>query len=175
MSWVVVAISITLAGFAVWRWARGPLVHRTEVDNIAYLLEVLLHRGFPGGFVVIRDRAKRSGRFIQFSKYISSPGVFGIEFAFPRTGWSEPYYDRLKAILTDQAIGFRLERTNSDRTTEFLNVDCGRDLEQAERVARLTLENVFGFSNDTIVEAFFDNVSVHDELIDGRSKGNGPD
>src|SRR5262249_1384350 len=69
---------------------------RIYPDRVERLLRTLLKRGFHGGLLrleifVPRRRRVTKGRvtpFLQFRKYVESPGVCGIQFGFPNAPWS---------------------------------------------------------------------------------------
>lgn len=170
MTWVLAVVAILLVFVALWQWGRRPAVHKVAVADLRKYLQVLLRRGYPGGFMIIRERDKKNGqkRFIQFSKYVASPGRIGIELAFPLSGWSQEYYEQLKELLGVRGITYRVERTGRSDTREFLNVDFARDLDQAESIAQSALHDVFGLAGDSVVDVHYENVSPHDELIDGK-------
>jgi hypothetical protein len=108
----------------------------------------------------------RQTRFIQFAKYIAAPGVLGLELAFPLSRWSRSYYDTVHSLFDQRGIEYRLERTKRADTTEFINVDFGRNLEKAEQVAHLILLEVFELAPDSVVRVTFRGISPSDEFID---------
>ena len=106
----------------------------------------LLRKGRDGEFLVIQDVA--SERFVQIRKYADGPGHSGLSFDFPRAPWSAMYYDQVQSRMERDGIRFALQPTLDAPVTEFLQVDCGRDLELATTVVDRVLFDVFGIPRD---------------------------
>lgn len=129
---------------------------------------MLLRRGLQGGVMLVKpaNEAGEQSRYIQFAKYIRTPGTIGIELAFPLSPWSEAYYPVLREALQARGIYARIERTKRADTLEFLNIDFGADLDKADGVAHLILLDIFQLSPEATVQVTFENVSPKDELVD---------
>ena len=153
---------------AAYYWLRLPAVHHVKVTALRKYLEVLLRRGLQGGVMLVRPASGSGGqeRYIQFAKYIRTPGSIGIELAFPLSPWSEAYYPVLREALQHRDIYARIERTKRADTPEFLNIDFGADLAKADGVAHLILHDIFQLSPESTVRVTFENVSPKDELVD---------
>ena len=109
----------------------------------------LLRRGRDGDFIVISD--PRAERFVQFRRYVDEPGRVGLLFDFPRAPWSENYYQELVSRLEHDGTPFVLQPTLDLPVTEFVQVDCGRDLDLATRLFERVLFDIFGMPRHGLV------------------------
>ena len=135
------AIAVLLAGY-VWLFLRSH--NRLRLPDVRKYLEVLLERGGGGGFLIIRDPG--SERFIQFKKYVGPTegnGGGGIIAHFPKTSWSNRYYEPLKAFLHRENVPFSILPVDTLPTTEFLEIDFGTDIDKATRIVEGIFREVF--------------------------------
>ena len=161
-----IAAALGLTTAIAWWGARRPLVHRTTLSRVSSLLDELLRRGYAGGVLIIS--VPGTDLFVQFRKYIAAPHAYGLEYGFPRAGWSQSYFSLLLTALSAKTITFRREVAEDpwpEGVTEFVMVDCGVNVERAEFLTRLTVLEVFGCPENVELEARFQGVSVKDETI----------
>jgi len=132
----------------VWIAARRTMrQYRTvPAEELPAHLRRLLTRSSDGDFLVITD--PDTDRFIQLRKYIHSPGQYGLSLDFPRAPWSERYYHELQARLESDQMEFVLQPTLDHPVTEFLQVDCKRDIEFAGKLIRMVLFEVLGLPGE---------------------------
>ena len=135
IGWSVVLVAALVGLFVALRTVRAAWVefrrtyseYRTvPADTLATYIRRLLRRQ-AGATLVISDSA--SDRFVQFRKYVHSREHYGLSFDFPRAPWSEPYYRDLQARLEADHTKFLLQPTLDYPVVEFLQVDCGKDVE----------------------------------------------
>jgi hypothetical protein len=106
---------------------------------------------------------------VQLAKYIRRKGDIGLELGFPLTTWSEPYFGKLEAYLTDNAIHYKRQPVATPPTTEFLDVDCGTDTQAAFRIAEAILTSIFQIPPTTQLKVRFSNLSLYDEPAKGSA------
>jgi hypothetical protein len=162
----VLAVAGILGLYLLHRYASRPYTWKVPVSDLRSSLETLLRRGYDGSFVLIKEPGTE--RFVQFAKYIRARGDFGLELGFPRTTWSGEYYSKLENLLVHEGTVFRRRPVATDPTTEFLEVDCGKDTELAFRIAYTILTTIFQIPLSTRLRVRFSNLSLTDELIDTR-------
>jgi hypothetical protein len=150
IGWSLVLLAILLGLFFVIRtvvkvWSaagRSFSRYRTvSADALEPYFRRLLRRGQPGAALVITDSA--TDRFVQLRKYVYAQEHYGLSFDFPRAPWSEPYYRELQARLETGHMEFVLQPTLDNPVREFLQVDCGKDVEFADKLARMVLFEIF--------------------------------
>jgi hypothetical protein len=141
---VLTALFFTIrAVVRIWVAARRAFSQYRTVspDTLAAHLGRLLRRGSNGAALIITDPA--TDRFVQLRKYVHSKDQYGLSFDFPRAPWSEPYYQELQGRLDTNHMGFVLQPTLNDPVKEFLQVDCGRDVDFADKLVRMVLFEIF--------------------------------
>jgi hypothetical protein len=150
IGWSVVLAAILIGLFVairtvvrVWTAARRSFSqYRTvSADALTAYIGRLLRGGQAGTALVITDSA--TDRFVQLRKYVHSQEHYGLSFDFPRAPWSEPYYRELQARLETDQREFVLQPTLDHPVEEFLQVDCGKDVEFADRLTRMVLFEIF--------------------------------
>jgi hypothetical protein len=150
IGWSVVLVAVLIGLFVairtvvrVWAAARRTFnQYRTvSADALAAYIRRLLSGGQAGAALVITDSA--TDRFVQLRKYVHSREHYGLSFDFPRAPWSEPYYRELQARLETDHREFVLQPTLDHPVEEFLQVDCGKDVEFADRLMRMVLFEIF--------------------------------
>ncbi len=160
---VIIIVALLAAGLIIlWRYGKKPYKHKGLIVNeLEKYFTTLLNRGFNGGFLVIEVPKRQL--FIQFSKYVGKQGNIGLQFDFPRVGWSENYYELVKNEASKSKFQFSLQR-GSDHT-EFITIDLKQDITQAVVLAKLVLQSVFKLDPVARLDLFFGNVSPKDEKI----------
>ena len=146
---------LVLAGVGVFlciaRFSKGP---RRRLDQLGRPLVELLERGFDGGILII-DVAGRE-EFVQFRKYIRVGNDAGIELGFPRTDWSENYYEDVEAILGTTALELR----KVDNGMPFLLADFRTDVDSAYLCLRRILVEVYGSTPATVFHVLLENARL---------------
>jgi hypothetical protein len=162
---VVVVFSILIGSFLYF--GNKPKIHKNiSQDDLVKYLEVLLFRGYNKGFIIIRlPKDKKFKRFLQFRKYIEDKKKVGLQFAYPLSSWSKPYYEKLKAILKERKIKFEIEKTECEEVPEFIIIDLKKDLAMAVLLSRLIINQLYGLKSNDCVELYFENVSEEEEKI----------
>jgi hypothetical protein len=163
MIYLIFLIIIVLALSLFWVYGKKPYMHKNiALDDLKSFLEVLLFRGYDGGFIsiCIPDREE----FLQFSKYIISENSIGLQLDFPLAKWSKHYYDSLKKLLIDQGIKFETQTTSKEEIPEFLVVDIKQDLDFAQVLIKQIIQSIYKLNN-VKVNLHFENVSPRNEKI----------
>lgn len=157
--------AVILFGIAlfIWRAMRGVVRH---LEFLETALNELLRRGLDCGFIVIK--IAYSNRFIQFRKYINTPGDCGIQFGFPKVKWSLPYFDNVFEICREiDSSCYVID----DDGVDFLYVECKKDVGKAHLCAKRVLTEVFGVTDETKLFMTLENAALWDDgLIDGPNK-----
>jgi hypothetical protein len=130
--WIALVLIGGVAG-VIYIASRTPKVHRVAPGELQKYLAILLRRGYDGGFMVIREA--QGDRFLQFAKYIRPGGEYGLEFSFPQAPWSAEYHAKVKEHVEGLRLPARRTQMASGEVREFLEVDCGQNLELAEALA----------------------------------------
>lgn len=141
---VVLAVFLLLAGivFFVARQRKQSLVSvNVALTDLEQCLKTLLQRGYDLGFVVFQVQGDE--RFVEFSKYIRDEQHIGLTLDFPRSSWSGPYYEEVKALLGRAGLPYQVEVTPEGPVPEFVQVDFGQDLNRGAQIARDIFEQVF--------------------------------
>ena len=120
----------------------------------------LLKRGFDGGFLIITVAYTK--KFIQFRKYIKSPGKYGIELCFPNAKWSHPYCMKLRSYCLENKIEFYVEQNNP---LVFLCTDFKRDVDLAHDFVKIILTEIFDFKESIRLFVRLHNATLEDVLI----------
>jgi hypothetical protein len=152
-----------LALYLFWAYGKRPYWHKNiALDDLKRFLELLLFRGYNGGFIsiCIPDREE----FLQLSKYITRDNSIGLQLDFPLAKWSKHYYDSFKELLIDQGIRFEIQATSDENIPEFIVVDMKQDLDFAQVLIKKIIQNIYKF-NVVKVDLHFQNVSPRDEKI----------
>ena len=166
---VAVAILITIVALALRPAVHAQRAQHTnlETDGIKRELDVLLRRGYDGGYLIFSDVA--TDRFTQFRKYVYPEGQFGLETDFPRVGWTEPFYSGVQDVLRHMGIPYR--RKIREQGIETINADFGKDLDAATEFAMRAFTEVFGL-DQPLISATGDGISPFDETIDTIARPN---
>ncbi len=163
---IISAVALAIGGaIAIALLAKRPYrIKYVTLQKLPIYLDALLKRGHNGAFLRIEDMD--SEKFLQFSKYIQPNRRIGLELSFPKSPWSEPYYQELKSFLRRQHINFDITPMEAAPTEEFLDVDCQSDLALAERLAEGIFREVFQRRGELFFRLTPINISAKDELID---------
>ncbi len=168
MTWIPTLLGLlVLTLFALWWWGKQPAKHQVSLGGLDSYLAILLRRGYDGGYVLIQEPASHTGqgRFVQFRKYITSPGRFGIEFSFPDAPWSHEYFERTRSFLGEIGYPIRHERFPDGDVLGFLNVDLVHDVSTGARIASYIMTEIFRLPVDMRVFVTLHDISPHDESI----------
>lgn len=167
MIFLIIIIFIIAVLFAFWYLDRKPLILRKISQNdLNVHLRNLLNRGYDRGFMIIQiPQDKKFKRFIQFTKYIDSKKNVGLQLDYPLADWSMPYYEKLKLVLEKNKIEYGIEKTEEEGVPEFLVIDIEKDLKKAGIITKLILQEVYGLSDNDLVELYMVNVSPKEEKI----------
>jgi hypothetical protein len=154
---VIFGVAAVVAGVFLYR-RPSPVEHLEEVglSELRRCLDILLQRGYDLGFVVFEMPGDQ--RFVEFSKYVRDAQNRGVQLDFPRSPWSEPYYEQVKSLLEGKGIRYQVEDTRNGPVREFIQVDFGQDLEGAATTCREIFERVFRVDPATRVTADFQHV-----------------
>jgi hypothetical protein len=128
-------------------------------------LQMLLKRGYDGGFVVFSD--ENTDWFVQFRKYIRDSQAVGLEMHFPRSSWAEPFYQNIKEVLERNEVRFNI--ITRDVPMEFIYADFAQDVTQAARAAWETFVVAFNIQEPRI-RAEAAGLSPFDEWVTTRGR-----
>lgn len=149
ISVLAVIILIAFVAFA-WSWSGRRLSELTRTYVLSELripIDLLLRKGMGGSFIKISEQ--ESGLWVQFRKYFDADEAGAIEISFPRAPWTLPYFSKLEMVLKRHSILFSIKREIPSQPMEFLYIDCGKDVDRAERSVSLIFTEVFGVSPDS--------------------------
>jgi hypothetical protein len=166
MIWIPVTL-LAIAGAVTALFVLGtrPAVHTVGIQELPRCLDTLLRRGYDGGHVLIT--APGGSPFVQFRKYLTPDGGYGLCLGFPRAPWSEPFYDDVMKQAIALGADPEIIPTGEEPVTEFLEVDTGDRVELASSIASAILVDVFGLEETSRVRVTFHSVSPSD--VDVRS------
>jgi hypothetical protein len=161
MTWILVTL-LVVAGAVTVLFVLGtrPAVHTVGIHELRRYLDALLRRGYDGGHVLIT--APDGSPFVQFRKYITPDGGYGLCLGFPRAPWSEPFYDEVMKQVIALGANPEIIPTGEQPVTEFMEVDTGDRVELAESIASTILVDIFGLEDTTSVRVTFHNISPND-------------
>ncbi len=134
-----------------------------KYQDIRSLLEVLLNRGLLGATLIVSERKTKN--FLQYAKYFSDSGDFGIKMDFPKAEWSAGYFNELQNLLSHKSIAFKLEKPSDENGLEFLTVNFNQDIELAFSVTENLLLDIMKIEINTVFNAEFENISPWNEVI----------
>ena len=163
MTFVFISFVVAVTLAFVLHASRGVVSH---LDYLESSIEQLLKRGYNCGYLVIK--VSYTSKFIQLRKYITAPGVFGVQLAFPKAKWSRAYFDDVMKIC--RSIDSASCWVNNDGGMVFLYMDFGRDSEKARRCVFEILSEIFGVTNKTKLFVSLNNSAIWDELINDPYK-----
>jgi hypothetical protein len=151
----------------IFYFGNKPKIHKKiSQEDLKKFLEVLLYRGYENGFMVIQVPTDRKfKRFIQFSKYIVDNRNVGLEFNYPLSEWSQPYYKKLKDILIENRIKFEIENTGHEKIPEFLVIDVKQNLDMANKISKLVFNDLYEIGKEGMIELYYHNISPREEKI----------
>jgi hypothetical protein len=154
----IFGVAAILAGVFLYRRPR-PVEHLEEVGlgDLQRCLDILLQRGYDLGFVIFEIPGDQ--RFVEFSKYVRDRQNRGVQLDFPRSTWSEPYYEQVKSLLEGKGIRYQVEDTPNGPVQEFIQVDFGQDLAGAAATCQDIFERVFRVDPGSRVTADFQHVA----------------
>jgi len=153
----IILLGVLICVF-IWRATKGA---PRNIDSLEAAIYDLLRRGYDKGFLLIQ--ISDSGKFIQVRKYIKGPGDYGIQLAFPNAEWSQIYFDAAKEYCVKSGFNGYVAY---DGLLEFLYVDFGTNVENANRCIKGVLKEVLGVTPQTELFVRLENASVEDRLID---------
>ncbi len=136
------------------------------LDDLETAIEQLLKRGYNCGYLVIK--VSYTCKFVQLRKYITGPGDFGVQLAFPKARWSRAYFDHVEKIC--RSIDSAMCWVGDVEGMEFLYMDFGKDSKKASRCVAEILAKVFGVSSTTKLFVSLNHSAIWDELIDTPDK-----
>ena len=167
MTYILIFGVVSILLILFWYFGKKPAIHKNiSQANLKKYFEVLLYRGYNGGHMIVQvSRDKKFKRFLQFSKYIGDKKNVGLQFDYPLADWSKPNYEKFKNILNENRIEFDIEKTEQEKVPEFLVVDVKKDLDKADKISKLVLQQLYSLSPDDLIELYFVNVSEEDEKI----------
>jgi hypothetical protein len=149
--YVVVGFFIAVFAASAWHVAktnreRERLWNDLDAEGVKRGLDLLLKRGYQGAFAIVEHQ--KTGRFVQFLKYVDDAGEVGLEMHFPRADWSAAFYPKILTLLRSRGIEF--ERQAVDRqvvpdpqTAEFICVDFAANTTLAADVASQIATDIF--------------------------------
>jgi len=158
MIWITVILTIVIVTF-VWRSGRGVVRHLDYIDKS---LNELLRRGYDNGFLMIKLSYTR--KFIQIRKYITSPGEYGIQLAFPKAKWSLPYFHDVERLC--RSIKSANCCIDDAGGMDFLYMDFGQDVVNADVCIRRILVEIFGVTQSTKLFVTLEKAALFDVLVD---------
>lgn len=168
MTWMTTLMGLlVLTSFVLWWWGKQPANHKATLGELNSYLAILMRRGYDGGYLLIHEPAGHRGRrrFVQFRKYITSPGRFGIEFSFPDAPWSHEYFEDVRTFVEEIGCPIRHEQVHGADTVGFLNVDLARDVETGARIASHIMTEIFRVPVDEAVVVTLHDVSPHGDPV----------
>jgi hypothetical protein len=167
MTYLIIIVVFFVLILAFVYFGKKPKIYKKiSQKNLKYYLEILLNRGYDRGFIIIRiSDDKKPKRIIQFSKYIGESKNVGMQFDFPLAQWSRPYYEKLKILLNENKIDFKIERISDEDVLEFIVIDFKRDLDEAFKLSILVLEELFNLDTNDFVDLWFEGVSEEENKI----------
>lgn len=162
MEILLVIIGLIAIFYGLKHYLSLPKVHKVAHNNLRKFFEILLYRGYDGGFLIIEGDKKIP--FLQFKKYISDNDVY-LEMSFPKVKWSMDYFPSLKKLLSNKDIHFEIKNT-TDSNIDFLDIHCSKDIDFCVSLTNDIFVNIFNNSEETLDYKikFFD-VSPLDEKI----------
>lgn len=150
----------------VWMASRDDWGHENHgFDKMPEVIRFALRYCLHQGSIDISDR--NSEHFVQFQKYILLNGKYGLEFCLPKTGWSKPYFSKLRDTLTADGVLFQESRESDEDVTALIRVDCGQDIDKATDLARRCFFEIFDLAQDTRFKLEASNFSTSHDDIDG--------
>ena len=155
LSLVVVALALLLR-----RAMKGPAF---TVESLVGPISGLLRQGYNGGFLIIS--VERSKKFLQLNKYITGPGQFGLELAFPRAPWAAEYYDSFQLWCKARNVPYRKAPSGEHDPSEFIIVDLGTDIRSAHAFVSDVLREILNAGSSRLF-CRLENATVEDRLID---------
>ncbi len=105
-------------------------------------------------------------KFLQIRKYIEAPGEYGIELAFPRVKWSEPYWGQIRRFCEREKLEYRIEREDPAIDIDFLYVDFGQNSAEATARVRQLMKELFGVTEEQLIWCHSSGLSPEDVLVD---------
>ena len=152
---LVILVSIIVLGviLLVLRASRGA---QRDLASVRASIQDLLERGYDNGFLLIQIAF--TNRFLQFEKYVTSSAESGVQMAFPRAKWAEPFFEAIREYC-------RLHKLDAcvvnEGMLDFLYVDFGKDIELACKSTIDILQDVFHVSQKTKLFMRLENASPH--------------
>ncbi|AWF81255.1 hypothetical protein BTJ40_10735 [Microbulbifer sp. A4B17] len=138
---IISIIIIVLVITVIWFLKEALKGAKRTLGQLHRPISDLLSRGFDGGVLIIEH--SKTGRFIQFSKYIKSKEDFGIELAFPKAGWSKYYYSRVKDVCKNFDLNIREDFSCGEGELTFLFADFDKDVDSAFKFSKAVFKDVF--------------------------------
>lgn len=163
---LVILLIVSILGFLISR--PLPLKHRKiPFENLRDYLQILLKRGYNGGFLVIRlEKRKELG--LQFSKYILGKRK-GVQLDFPIAPWSKPFHENFMNTLKKSNLTFQVTPVETTdprvKVERFITVDFGRDIDRASQFSEMVFREVFYADKIDTVLLYFENVDPRDTEI----------
>ena len=92
------------------------------------------------------------------NKIVTSPFSAFSQFDFPLAEWSKEHYQDIQKMLDSNNINYSVEKMSRNGVNEFIVVDIGSDINEANNIAKLILINVFNLNENSKVIVEYGNV-----------------
>lgn len=146
---IFVIASILIVGIIMYYVGKLPKKHKNVTHDILYkYLEVLLYRGYDGGFIIIEGKTKDV--FLQFKKIILNKGNVILELGFPLAEWSNIYYKDFQKLLNEKGIKYDISPKNNENELEFTNVNCNMDIDFCKTLTKYIFIDVFKYNENEL-------------------------
>lgn len=137
---------------------------KRNVSQLQKPLEELLKRGFDGGTLVVEH--VKTEKFIQFRKYISSQGVYGIDMYFPEVDWSRKFISSFRKICSSEGVEIEELMPGLDSPVRFLKVGFNKKADVAFWFMKKVVIDVFELPPDELFYVRLDGAHPKDVLVD---------
>jgi hypothetical protein len=125
--------------------SKIPMRHRNLTpERVRALLLTLATRGEEGSFLLLRIRSDE--RFIQFKRYGSTRGDWGLRSDFPNAPWSRMYFDQVHDLAEKGGYEYARTRTTEGDVAEFLTLNFGQDIQAAVEFATTVSSQIYAVS-----------------------------
>lgn len=166
MIYMSIVVFVLIALFLVVSFLQAAKGRKRNLSQLQKPLDELLRRGFDGGTLVVEHVATE--KFLQFRKYISCEGVYGIDMYFPEVDWSQEFISSFRRVCSLEGLEVDEIMQGIDSPVHFLRVGFNNKSDVAYLFMKKVVFEVFEIPPDELFYVRLDSANPKDVLVDRK-------
>ena len=158
-TWIIVII---LCVTAIWALrALYALLFRSRLDELKPALKLLLKSGYKYGWVGFEH--EKTGKFVQFRKYIEHNKIIGIQLAIPNTSNNKECVNFFTNKAMDKNLSVDTEEIEG--RSQFIFLDFATDIDLAYNMVEEYFTNICKIHRKARYKHTFDGIDNDFRLV----------